>query len=432
MVSRGMTDLSETGVKALATGIASSRSLQYLELCHYGREWDTELQLRVDIICRTIRESQAIKRIALDGCCLPWPDIFRELCKIPTIDYVVLCHIRRRGSNDDALLENELHNLLGLKRIDFAYCDSNTVRAGLCGLVEHPALNMICFFSQHRSSVELFCALDQLLESQEQKASRKLSFQLVFCHHNEINTFLDVIIQRDALKELDLKVGVNKTAAAKLQVFLKASNSLRVLRLASNRLNPQYLNEPLLEILEGVQKSKYLCKLSVFVTAPETVFLMLKGNMTLRVLTLCGTDQRNVEDKIDFEGLKHLHGLCRLDVSSLIRGSSVCSIYHCSVHCCSLIAALKVNASLQEINWGRAFQALANDEKINSHLKSNRWFNQHKQEILMSLESLHWKLWPRFFGKVSLNINALHSVVLLYPGIFEKHYNETQNGESSD
>jgi len=93
---------------------------------------------------------------------------------------------------------------------------------------------------------------------------------------------------------------------------------------------------------------------------------------------------------------------------------------------------LKVNASLQEINWGRAFQALANDEKINSHLKSNRWFNQHKQEILMSLESLHWKLWPRFFGKVSLNINALHSVVRLYPGIFEKHYNETQNGESSD
>jgi len=361
-------------------------------------------QLKVDIICKRLQESQAIKLLSLEFCFLPQQDAFRELCKSPTIDHLTLHNV----FEGDVVLENELYRFSGLKTIAFEYCSCNTVKAGLSGLFEHPALDRIFIRGLGGSSfLDVFPALDRLLESRERKVSR-LCFELG--SHVEINNFLDVIVRHDALKELDLSTAtVNKNAAAKLQVFLKASHGLQVLKLPQTRTDSQYGNEGLVMILEGVQKSNSLSELSINTTAPETIFLMLKGNVTLRVLELYGTHEDDLDSDYDFEELKHLHGLQHLDVSRLLAWSFRSIDRH------SLIAALKVNATLQEIIWGQGFQELAFDPEINFYLRLNRWFNRHGPDILRTPERFSEGLWPYIFERVSSNTNALHALVCGYP-----------------
>jgi len=60
LCSREMTDLSAIGVAALARGIASSPSLQSLTMFDFEGEEEEAAQLRVDIVCKRLRESQTI------------------------------------------------------------------------------------------------------------------------------------------------------------------------------------------------------------------------------------------------------------------------------------------------------------------------------------------------------------------------------------
>jgi len=198
---------------------------------------------------------------------------------------------------------------------------------------------------------------------------------------------------------------VDSAAAAKIQSFLKSSRNLNKLILPTFKDFRQYGKEGFDMLLDGVHRNTSLHELSIVTVLPQTVMSALKGKTILWSLTLDRTKGETDED-YDFEGVKYLHGLRFLGIG----GFRVCDS---GVARRSLIMGLKESTSLEEIaSQGR----VSADVEIRKYLSLNRWFNLYSQELVQAAESCPQELWPHILGRVSFNVNILHSLVRVYLG----------------
>ena len=395
-------ELTIQGMDALARGIASSKSLQHLNL--YGL-MSTGGHQQVDTICRTLRGSGTVRYLGLYSCSLPGQDASGELF-VSSVEQLAI----DKCSESDSFFENALDRFSALQRLDIV-CHPRIVEACLASLVEHATIDFIgldVFLPHHHVDHRVWTRLGQLLESRARRAS---PIRLRVLTETDGNLLLDVALQHDALKSLDLSMTtINTTGAIKLQMFLRSRMNLRKLMLPMSEVSCEYGRDGFDMIMDGVQQSCSLQELWIATSDPDQVFLALKGKKTLRMLGLYRYGMEPTNTEFSFEALRYIEGLHLLCVEHLLEWPTQ------GVDRNSLITGLKENTSLVEITWSSG-HVLANDEEINLYLRFNRWFNRHRPELLQLSESFPKKLWPHIFARVSLNINALHTLVRGHPGI---------------
>jgi len=64
--------------------------------------------------------------------------------------------------------------------------------------------------------------------------------------------------------------------------------------------------------------------------------------------------------------------------------------------------------------------SLDTQDKIESYLQRNRWFQQYGAQLLQSPDQVARGIWPYALAKVSSNLTALYAMVNGYPGMAER------------
>jgi len=401
---RELDALSLQGVGALARGIAdNSTSLKKVSLFHFYNDE------KADCFLRNLASSQTLEHLELFRCSFPGPDAFRHLCRSSLTKLLLqACSVTEASR---AELEQYFSQFVSLRSVVIWMCPSDLIQSCLMGLSTHPLLEA---FKVIRPTVlfttisqqPLYHAFESFVTSQAQRDTLK-SLKLSSDCGIDFDTFFDAVMRLESLECLDLdtfQAGIAE--AIRIRSFLQTTTRLQKLFLPS-------LNDPkgLFPICEGMCRNQTLVELQATLLNFEPLLSALRGNTTLRTLNLKHDPSNSRHATTNFEGLRSVAGLRRLVIRNL---------HGWEIDFPSLVRGLQENPWLVELESVYLAPSLDTQDKIESYLQRNRWFQQYGAQLLQSPDQVARGIWPYALAKVSSNLTALYAMVNGYPGMAER------------